>query len=317
MDSNSKSRILFMGTPEFAVPIFESLKNAKEYEIVAVVTQPDRSVGRKQKLTPPAIKLAAQRHHVPALQPERLRTPEVIAEIKKLNPDVIVVVAYGQIIPKTILDIPRYGAINVHPSLLPKYRGASPIQAAIKNGDDVTGITIMLLDEQLDHGPILADRAVAIAPTDTGGTLSARLAEAGAVLLMETLPRFLGGEITPREQDHTAATVAKQLTRDDGRIDWSRPVQEVLRAIRAYNSWPGSWTVWNKTRLKIIRARASNETPEWLKPGSVFQTNDGLFAVRCANGSVVLEILQSEGKKEMTATEFLRGHGDFAGSMLA
>lgn len=317
MFSSHHIRIVFMGTPEFAVPIFKSLRSAKEYEIVAVVTQPDRPVGRKQKLTPPAMKLAAQKHQIPVLQPERLRKPEATAEIKELNPDLIVVVAYGQIIPKTILDLPRFGAVNVHPSLLPKYRGASPIQATIANGDTVTGVTIMLLDEQLDHGPILADRAVAIAPTATGETLSERLAQTGATLLMETLPRYVKGELVPREQDHGAATVVKQLTREDGRIDWSRSAIEIERVIRAHNPWPGSWTTWNELRLKIIGVKVSNEAPTWLKHGSVFQTSDGLLAVRCANGSIVLEILQSEGKKEMTAAEFLRGQPMFLGAKLS
>lgn len=317
MDSNSKFRVLFMGTPEFAVPIFESLQNAKEYKIVAVVTQPDRPVGRKQIPTPPPVKTAAKKHRIPVLQPERLRNPEAIAEIKELNPDVIAVAAYGQIIPRVILEIPRFGAVNVHPSLLPKYRGASPIQAAIKNGDAVTGVTIMLLDEQLDHGPTLADRAVAIAPTDTAGTLSERLAQEGAKLLLEILPRYLAGELAPREQDHTAATVVKQLIREDGRIDWSRPAAEIERASRAYNPWPGSWTAWNEMRLKVVQVKISSEAPEWLKPGSVFQTSDGALAVRCGNGSIVLEALKPEGKKEMTATDFLRGHDDFVGSHLA
>lgn len=306
-----------MGTPEFAVPIFESLVKSLDYEVVAIITQPDRPAGRSQRPTPPPVKTAAAKHRIPVLQPERLRKPEVAVEIKELNPDIIIVAAYGQIIPKAILEIPRFGAVNVHPSLLPKYRGASPIQAAIKNGDAVTGVTIMLLDEQLDHGPILADRAVAIAPTDTAGTLSERLAQTGAALLMETLPRYVKGKLTPREQDHAAATVVKQLTRDDGRIDWSCPAAEIERTIRAYDPWPGSWSAWNEIRLKIIRAKISSEAPEWLKAGSIFQTGDGMgLAVRCGSGSIVLDALQPEGKKEMTAAEFLRGHADFLGSTL-
>lgn len=304
-----------MGTPDFAVPVLESLI-ASSYSLIAVITQPDKEVGREQKLVYLPVKKLALEYNISVYQPEKL-DHETEQKISSLSPDLIAVAAYGQIIPKSILDIPKYGSINVHASLLPKYRGASPIQAAILAGEKETGITIMLMDEKMDHGPILAQKKIKIYNNETGESLHDRLAKLGAELLAETLPKWLKGKIKSKPQDHTKATFTKILTREDGHIDWTKSAEEIKCQIRAYYPWPGSWTMLNSKRLKIIQVSSLNSQLSVIKKfGKVFLTENKELAIACGKGCLIIERLQLEGKKEMTAEEFLKGHSNITGTIL-
>ncbi len=335
-NSGAPIRIIFLGTPDFALPTLSLL--SAPYSLVGIITQPDRPVGRRQTLTPSPVKVAAKKLGIPVLQPEKLRDKKIVEQIRELKPDLIVVAAYGQIIPKAVLEIPRYGALNIHPSLLPKYRGASPIQAAIAAGDIETGVTLILLDEELDHGPILAQARVPIAPDETGSSLSPKLARIGAELLRATMPEWITKKIKPQEQDHTQATVTKLLTRDDGKIDWHEPAEVIDRRIRAYDPWPGTWTTIqikdSRFKIKVLKAHLLQLKSYNLnlpaKPGTVFKTPSG-FAIACGQtpspsrgkgwgeGVNALEILelQPEGKRAMSAAEFLRGHPDVIGATMS
>lgn len=314
-------RIVFFGTPEFAVPTLEALV-AAGYEIVAVVTQPDKPVGRGLKMEAPAVKLAAQKLGLTVLQPPMSKLSLGALQglaLGDLNADLGVCVAYGKIIPKKVLDIFPHGILNIHPSLLPKYRGPSPIQAAILNGDAETGVTIMLLDAEMDHGPVLAHITYHIAHSTTGGTLSGVIAQEGARLLIQTLSKYLEGKLIPSEQDHVNATFTKMLEREDGRIDWRKPAEEIERMIRAYDIWPGTFTMWNGRRLKIWRTSLLHPTigcANNAKPGYVWRTDDGRVAINCNPGALILEQIQPEGKKIMPAQKFLRGSPKFLGSIL-
>lgn len=308
------ARVVFMGTPDFAVLILEAL--IAVYDVVAVVTQPDRRGGRGQRqvLSPP-VKEAALKHSVPVMQPLTLRHRNTVEKLRALAPDVIVVAAFGQILRKAVLAIPPHGCLNVHASLLPKYRGASPVAAAILAGDEYTGVTIMLMDEGLDTGPILAQARLRIGPEDTTGTLTEQLAELGAKLLIETLPRWLAGEIVPQPQDDTKATYCRPLQRSDGRIDWNQPAMHLARAIRAYNPWPQAHTSYDGKEIKIIRAKA---LPNWRGTGhfgQVLDTPDGILVVT-GEGALLLEEVQLAGKRAMNCQAFARGQKNFVGSIL-
>ena len=307
-------RLVFMGTPEFAVPVLEAL--AGQYQIVAVVTQPDRATGRGRKAKFSPIKKMALAHDLLLLQPPSLRRPEAIAELRKLAPDVIVVAAFGQILPPEVLAIPPHGCLNVHASLLPRYRGAAPIAAAILAGEEQTGVTLMLMDEGMDTGPILAQARCKIEPQDTTGSQSVKLAHLGADLLIEALPRWLDGRIAPQPQDDSLATYCQITTKKDGLLDWSLPATALWLRIRAYHPWPGTYTYWRGKLLKILRARpvtigSSNE-----KPGRVISLDDGV-AVVTGTDTLLLEEIQLAGKKVLAAQEFIRGQRDFIGSVLA
>lgn len=316
-----------MGTPDFAVPSLRAITNIKPktYNLtpIAVVTQPDRPVGRKQTLTPPPVKRVAEELGIPVLQPVKLRNPETVEAIKSLKPDLIVVVAYGQIIPKTILTIPRFGTLNVHGSLLPTYRGASPLIAAIAAGERETGVTIMLMDELLDHGPILARSRIPIDPHETGGSLSQKLSTLGAQLLAATIPQWISGAMKPQEQDPGMATMTKLLNREDGKINWHEFAETIERKIRAYNPWPGAWTVWkrglemlrlgiHRTRIATPVTRSASEAISY-SPGTAIATEQG-FAVQCENGALEILEIQPQGKRIMNAAEFLHGYPDVIGS---
>ncbi len=309
------ARIIFMGTPEFAATILEGL--VVHHEVLAAVTQPDQRGGRGRKaLLPPPVKVAAMAHGVPVMQPKSLRRESAIAALRELRPDVIVVAAFGQILRPAVLALPPHGCLNVHASLLPRHRGAAPVAAAILAGDAETGVTIMLMDEGVDTGAILAQRAVSIAPTDTTGTLTARLAATGRDLLLETLPRWLVGEVAPQPQDEARATYAPPLTREDGRIDWTRPAVEIARMVRAFDPWPGAHTTVSGNILKIIQARA---LPDWrgdATPGTVVRAPEGL-AVATGEGALLLEIVQPAGKRPMTCQAYACGQRDLVGTVLS
>ncbi len=303
-------RVLFLGSPSFAVHALEALI-AAGYEIVGVVTQPDRPAGRERRLTPPPVKVAAQAHNLPVLQPETLRDPAVIEALSVLQPEVGVVAAYGEILRRAVLQIPPLGYLNIHPSLLPLYRGPTPVAGAILAGETVTGVTIMLLDPGMDSGPILAQAVVDLPPTARTGPLTDELFRIGAQLLVETLPRYARGEIEPRPQDHSRATVTKMLKKEDGRIDWSLPAIIIERMTRAYDPWPGAYTFWRGQPLRIISAAVvANESTA--SPGTVIGRSErGNPLVQ--TGGDVLELLevQPASRRIMSGSAWLAGiHAD-------
>lgn len=314
-------KIIFMGTPEFSVAILEALINSN-YEIVAVITNPDAPMGRKQIFTPSPVKIAAEKNKIPVLQPEKIRNNEnLVKQLKKFNIDLAIVAAYGKILPKEILEIPKHGFINVHGSLLPKYRGASPIQSAILNGDKKTGITIMKVDEEMDHGPLLANSKLPIANSDTCESLSQKLAISGAELLIKTIPDYISGKIKPIEQEHSKVTYTKIIKKEDGKINWSKSAEEIERMTRAFYPWPSAYAniknqkskIKNKI-LKIIEADISDaQNNHYI--GEIFLLN-GNLAIKCGKDALIIKKLQLEGGKILTAKEFLNGHKDFAESIL-
>lgn len=306
-------RVVFMGTPDFAVPALEAV--GKRWEVTLVVTQPDRPSGRRRTPAEPAVKVAARELELPVYQPETLRSAEALAVLQQAQPAVIVVAAFGQILPKSVLDLPPHGCLNIHASLLPRYRGAAPVAAAILAGDDVTGVSIMLMDPGLDTGPVLTQAAEPIRPDDTTGTLTARLARLGADLLVDTLPRWLRGELTPQPQDEAQVTYAPRITKEDGLIDWTRSSQEIARAVRAFDPWPGAYTYWNGQRLRIIRAEALPQYRAYAEPGTVIETPKGV-AVVSGEGVLLLHELQLAGKCCLDCASFVRGQPRLLGSVL-
>jgi methionyl-tRNA formyltransferase len=299
-------RIVFMGSPDFAVPILEAL--ARLYPLIGVATQPDRPAGRGRSLLPPPVKEAALRLGIPIMQPEKLSLPAAMTQLQAWAPDMIVVAAFGQILRPAILDLPSYGCLNVHGSLLPRGRGAAPIQAAILAGDLETGITIMKMDPGVDTGPILDQCAIKIAPDDTGGTLFARMAPLGAELLLKTLPHYLSGELFPRPQPSDGATYAPMLKKEHGRLDFTRPAFELERRVRAFDPWPGTWFDWNGMPLKVHRVQVSGER----SPGTGHRlVLDGQPAVGTGEGILILREVQPAGKKPMPGKAFLTGARDW------
>lgn len=302
-----------MGTPDFSVPVLNAL--IENFNVIAVVTQPDKKVGRKQVLTPSPVKKVALANKLEVLQPDKVRgNAEFIRRLKKLSPDLIVVAAYGLILPKEILDIPKYKVINVHASLLPKYRGASPIQAAILNGDKETGITIMLVNEEMDEGPMLAQKTITINDNDNFGSLYNKLSVLGANLLLETLPKYLSGQILSIPQDDSKATYFPKITKEMGKIDWHKSASEIERQIRAFTPWPGSFTLWNNKVLKIHKVKYNNNNYNY-NIGEMFKLNEGI-GIKCGQGALEILELQLEGKKPMTDKEFLNGYPKIIGSIL-
>jgi methionyl-tRNA formyltransferase len=306
-------RLVFMGTPDFAVPVLKALIG--RYDIVGVVTQPDRRAKRGRKVVALPVKVVALAHDLPVLQPPSLRRPDAVAELRALAPEVIVVAAFGQILRAEVLSIPPKGCLNVHASLLPKYRGAAPVAAAILAGEEETGVTIMLMDEGMDTGPILSQATCSISPQDTRESLSARLTQLGADLMMDTLPRWLAGEIVPQPQDHSQATYCRIIAKEDGLIDWSQSAVEIWRRSRAYYPWPSTYTYWRGKLLKVLRAEA---LPHWSgegERGQVMALNEGL-AVATGEGALLLREVQLAGKRALSAEDFARGQRDFVGSVL-
>jgi methionyl-tRNA formyltransferase len=313
-------RIVFMGSPEFALPALRRLV-ASEHEIVAVYTQPDRPTGRGRKLSPPPVKALALEHGLPVRQPKSISRPESIEELRALAPDLGVIAAYGQILKQPVLDVPRLGVLNVHASLLPRWRGAAPIPAAILAGDTETGATIMKVVLALDAGPMLGTVRVPIADGDTAASLTPKVAEAGAALLMELLPRYVNGEITPVEQDETLATFAPQLKKDDGRIDWAAETSErVWRKVRAYNPWPVAFTTHDGTPLRILEC-VPLPGAAGTAPGTVLARGAGDdarigFRIATADGAIGVVRVQPAGRAAMDAAAFIRGRRDAVGSRL-
>jgi methionyl-tRNA formyltransferase len=311
---NSAKCIVFCGTPEFAVPTLEALICAG-HNISLVVTQPDRPIGRTQQLQAPPVKLAALAHNIPVVQPERIKTNETFrSQLEAIRPDAIIVVAYGRIIPRWMLDLPPLGNINLHGSLLPKYRGAAPIQWAIANGETITGITTMRIDEGLDTGDMLLAHAVPIAAHETAPDVFTSLSAAGADLMVQTLHRLATGNLAPQPQDHAAATLAPILTREDGLIDFSRSAHQIYDRWRGFQPWPGAHTTLRGK--KLIAHRVSIASNASLEPGVVLVENDQMLA-GCGNStSILLEDIQLEGKRRMTASEFLHGFQLHSGERL-
>ena len=301
-----------MGTAEFACPSLAALDESPGIEVVGVVTQPDRPKGRELIPHPPAVKLEAELRNLPVHQPERLRSD--IQYLEQIAPGLIIVAAYGQILTQTILDLPSHGCLNVHGSLLPAYRGAAPIQRAILDGQAETGVTIMQMDAGLDTGAMLSKTATPITPTDNAQTLHDRLAQLGAALLLETIPRHIAGEIMPELQDDTLATHAAKITRDMGRIDWSQPATQLWNRARAFTPWPGVFTRLDGKLLKLLEVEpADADCPG---PGVVGQADADGIVVGCGNGALRITQLQKEGAKRLAAAEFLAGTPLPAGTQL-
>ena len=302
------TKIVFMGTPDFSVPVLQQiLKDG--YEVIGVVTQPDRPVGRKKTLTPPPVKVEAEKHNIPVYQPEKIRQSEELAAIINLQPDLIITAAFGQILPKELLEAPKFGCINVHASLLPELRGGAPIHYSIIQGKEKTGITIMYMAEKLDAGDILTQVEVAIAESDTVGTLHDKLSEAGSKLLSETLPKLLSGSITPIPQDDALATFASNIRRSDELIDWSLTGEEIYNKVRGMNPWPVAFTTYKKEVMKIWSVqKVAKENPD--VPGAILAIEEDGFIIGTGNGTAIkVTELQPAGKKKMTAEVYLRGAG--------
>lgn len=295
-------RVVFMGSPDFSLASLRLL--AQHYQVVGVVTQPDRASGRGRELKAPPVKLLAQELNIPIIQPEKLRNPEAMQQLQAWNPDLIVVAAFGQILKKDVLELPPYGCINIHASLLPRWRGAAPINAAVLAGDEETGVTIMKMDVGLDTGPMLAMKTIRIKPDDTAGSLFEALATLGADLLIETLPAYMDGKLTPQPQPEDGATYAPMLKKEDGRLAFNQPALELERRIRAMNPWPGAWFEWDGNLLKVSRGIVGEAKGKAV--GNRFIV-DGRPAVQCADGVLILEEVLPPGKKIMSGKAFLSG----------
>ncbi len=370
MSDKNKVKIVFMGTPSFSVPVLEGLLELEGFEVVGVVTQPDKPAGRGNEVVKSPVKKLAEEKKISVLQPAKI-TPEVVVEIGKLKPDVIVVAAYGKIIPKSLLDLPKFKCINVHGSLLPKYRGASPIQWAILEGEKETGISIMIMDEKMDTGPVLEMAKIDIAEDETTGSLFNKMAELSKEVIKDVLPRWIKGELKSKAQNDKKATYTKILSKDDGHIFWNKTAVEIERQVRAFDPWPGCFAMYEeggeRRRLKVLEARVvetnakslhspkgTMETtdichaeidsasraglslrggycrrgnPEILKQvqddiqddksfGKIILTDKKELGVITSDGLLILEIVQPEGKKKMTAKEFLNGHQKIVNSIL-
>ncbi|MDR0271067.1 methionyl-tRNA formyltransferase [Paenibacillus sp.] len=307
--------IVFMGTPAFAVPSLRMLLD-EGHQIVAVVTQPDRPQGRKKVLMPTPVKEVAVEHGIPVLQPQRMRSPEAVAELSAYKPDLIVTAAYGQILPKAVLDLPAYGCVNVHGSLLPKYRGGAPIQRSIINGENETGITLMYMAEGLDTGDMIAQEIVAIDEEDTSGSLFERLSIAGAALLKEQMPRITAGRVQAEVQDEQQATYAPNLKREDEKIDWSASTRDIYNQIRGLVPFSGAFSLWNDGVFKVWASRKSDKASKESAPGTVLQLTEQGIEVKTGDASLWLTRVQPSGKKQMNASEFVRGNTMAPGTVL-
>lgn len=301
--------IIFMGTPDFAVPCLEKLIRSG-YQVIEVVTQPDRPKGRKKELTPPPVKEAALKHNLSVFQPEKLKDPEAVKHIVSLKPDLIVTAAYGQILPKEIIDLPRLGCINVHASLLPKYRGGAPIHKAIVDGETESGVTIMYMVEKLDAGDILTQVRVPIEVEDTVGTLHDKLSAAGSDLLLDTIPKLVNQSIVPRKQEEEMVTYAWNIRREDEKIDWNKSAREIYNQIRGLNPWPVAYALLEEQVFKIWWAEVvEEEKGSTATPGTMMKLDGEGIDVACGQGILRLKEVQPSGKRKMSASEYVRGIG--------
>jgi methionyl-tRNA formyltransferase len=310
-------RIIFMGTAELSRASLEKLAAAENFSVAAVVTQPDKPKGRELHFAPSPVKVLAEKLNLPVLQPLKARDEKFIAGLRELKPDLIVVVAYGQILPQSLLDLPPHGCVNVHTSLLPKYRGAAPIQWAIADGDPETGVTIMKMDASLDTGPVLSTRRTPILPTDDSQTLHDRLARIGAELLVETIPEYVAGKIRPQPQPAEGSTYAAKIKKEDGKIDWNQPAAQIWNRLRAFTPWPGAFTFLpaepNPHLLKIWKAEVVGKNG---RPGTVLSADKTGIVVGCGQNALRILELQREGGKRLTAEAFLMGFPLPAGASL-
>jgi len=304
-------RIVFMGSPDFSVPVLRAL--ADSFHVVGVVTQPDRPSGRGRVLTPPPVKVLAEQLHIPLMQPAKLRLPEAFSQLEQWQPEAIVVAAFGQILRQNVLDLPPLGCINVHASYLPRWRGAAPIQAALLDGDEYTGVAIMRMDAGIDTGPVYTQVKEMIRPDDTAITLGQRLSELGSRTLLEVLPAILQGKLAPKEQIGEP-TYASMLKKEDGLLDWAKSAVELERRVRAYNDWPGAYTLWQGQPLKIRRAGVVSSEG---RPSGAQFVAQGFPAVTTAEGGLTLLEVQPAGKKWMSGKDFLNGNPTWAGEKRA
>ncbi|MFH0815080.1 MAG: methionyl-tRNA formyltransferase [Candidatus Falkowbacteria bacterium] len=311
---NKSIKIVFMGTPEFAAPILQKL--ATEFNVAAVITQPDKPFGRDFILQPSPIKNLAQQLNIPVFQPEKLRdNKEILRELEKIQPDIIAVAAYGKILPREIINLPKHGCLNVHPSLLPKYRGASPIQAALLNGEKQTGASIILMDLGLDTGDILAQEIAAILPEDDAGSMHDKLSKLGADLLVSVIPEYVKDNVVLKIQDETKASFCKIIDKDDGRIAWINSAQMINNKIRAFTPWPAAFCFFDDKRLVINKARVVPEEIDKRQTGEVFKNGDDI-CVKTGRDYLVLDEVQLEGKNKMPIEAFANGQKNFIGSTL-
>ena len=305
-------RIIFMGTPEFACPTLQKLLDRGE-DVIEVITQPDRPKGRGQQTLPPPVKVLAEKHGIPVMQPLKVRVPEVVESIRALAPDLIVVVAFGQILPKSLLDIPKYGCINVHASLLPRWRGAAPLNWCIINGETETGVTTMMMDVGLDTGDMLVKKSTPIGPDENTQSLHDRLSVVGAEALSETLDLLKEGKLVREKQDDALTCYAPMLKKEDGLIDWSKEPQVIKNLVRGMTPWPGAFSFVDGKMLKIYRVMTAGGEGA---PGSVIRSGREGLEIACNGGSIVIEELQLEGKKRLPAGDFLAGYKIAPGSIL-
>lgn len=311
--SNQKYKLVFLGTPDFAVPGLTALLVNPNFEVTAIITQEDKPVGRKQILTPPVIKTVALAAGKPVWQPSKIKT--VAADLKDLAPDFIVVIAYGQILPPEILEIPKIACVNVHASLLPRYRGAACLQAPILNGDHETGVTVMLMEKGLDTGPILKQEKIELQGTESLEDLHNRLAALGAEILPQTLLALANNQITPQLQDNAKASYVKEIKKIDGLINWDQTAEAIERKIRAFRPWPGTFSYLNNKIIKIIRAQILEKDDQTLEIGEIFNYN-GHLAIKCRQNAILILDLQLEGKNPIDSTAFLTGHKEIIGQKL-
>ena len=304
-------RAIFMGTPAPVIPVLERLCEMNGVEVVAAVTPPDRERGRGRRSEPPPAKEAALRRGVPVLQPDSLRSQQAQADLADLSPDVIVVAAYGKLLPKPVLELPPHGCLNLHPSLLPRHRGSSPVPTAILEGDEVTGVSLMLLDEGMDTGPVIAQREYALTGEETAGELTNTLFHAGADLLAESIGPWTRGELQAQLQDASQATISRKLERADGLADWSLPAETLARQCRAYSPWPGLYTHWEGKMLKLVEVSALPGDGQRYELGQVVSGGPDAVAAVTGDGLLGLSRLQLEGRRAVTAREFLAGYPDF------
>jgi methionyl-tRNA formyltransferase len=313
--------VVFLGTPEFAVPSLRALHESPQTEVALVVTQPDRPAGRgrgnppQRVLTPSAVKAYALEQGLPVFQPERLRGQDVLDHLRATDADLFVIAAYGQLLRQAVLDIPRHGCLNVHPSLLPRHRGSSPIPAAILAGDEQTGVTIMLTDRGMDTGPILMQEAIPLGREETTASLTPRLADLGAALLLRTIPGWVASDIPPQPQDEATATLSRQFAKEDGALDWTRPAIDLERQVRALNPWPRAYTFANGKRLLVLLARAIRDDEQGT-PGTVIAGAAKALLVATGSGALRLDLVQPEGGREVNGQQFLGNNQGLTGVQL-